>query len=193
VPVDRVPIERVPIEPVPVEPVPVEPADPDPVLVDQVSVTVVRPLRHAVLRPGRPPEESVYREDLEPDSVHVAARAGGAVLAVGTAIHEEPPWDPANANAWRVRGMATAEERRGRGLGTRVLAVLVGAVADAGATLVWCNARVPARRLYERAGFTTRGTAFDIPVIGPHIVMWRAVGVCQPIGVVAPGTPGDAR
>ena len=168
---------------------------------------MVRPLRHAVLRPGRPAQESVYLEDLAPDTIHMAALIDGGegeaaldtgegdrVLAVGTAIHQAPSWDPAAPDAWRVRGMATAEARRGHGLGAKVLAALVQAVEEAGAAMVWCNARVPARgRLYERAGFTTRGEVFDIPVIGPHVVMWRSVGVCQPIGVVPPGTPGDGR
>jgi predicted GNAT family N-acyltransferase len=36
---------------------------------------------------------------------------------------------------------------------------------------VWCNARVRARSLYERAGFTVVSEEFDVPEIGPHLVM----------------------
>ena len=173
--------------------------------VGQVPAPVVRALRHRVLRPGRPESESIYPEDLDPTTVHVAARVTGsvsgegtgqprAVVAVGTALRAALPWDPDMSGAgWRVRGMATAPECRGRGLGTAVLDALVSAVAGAGATVVWCNARVPARRLYERAGFSVRGEEFDVPQLGPHLVMWRTVGLCQPIGVVVPDTPGDAR
>ena len=173
--------------------------------VERVPAAVVRALRHGVLRPGRPQSESFYPEDLDPTTVHVAARVtgrasegrsgrAGAVVAVGTALREAPPWDRDGPGAaWRVRGMATAERWRGRGLGTAVLDALISAVAGAGATMLWCNARVPARRLYERAGFAVRGEEFDVAHLGPHLVMWRTVGLCQPIGVVAPGTPGDAR
>jgi len=48
-------------------------------------------------------------------------------------------------------------------------------VADRGGTLVWCNARVPARRFYERAGFTVHGDEWDEPGIGPHVAMARPV------------------
>ena len=174
--------------------------------VERVPAPVVRALRHDVLRPGRPASESVYPEDLEPTTVHVAARLAGSVsagegtgraeivVAVGTALRCAPPWDPdGSAAVWRVRGMATAQEWRGRGFGAAVLDALVSAVRAEGATGVWCNARVPARRLYERAGFSVRGDVIDVPHLGPHLVMWRTVGLCQPIGVVAPGTPGDAR
>ena len=40
-----------------------------------------------------------------------------------------------------------------------------------GATRVWCNARMPARSLYERAGFKAISEEFDLPPIGPHLVM----------------------
>jgi predicted GNAT family N-acyltransferase len=36
---------------------------------------------------------------------------------------------------------------------------------------VWCNARTPARSLYERAGFTVASDEFELPEIGPHLVM----------------------
>jgi hypothetical protein len=39
--------------------------------------------------------------------------------------------------------------------------------------LLWCNARTPARRCYERAGLQTRGEPWDDPEIGPHVAMWR--------------------
>jgi len=69
------------------------PADLPPVPVD-VAVALVRPLRQAVLRPGRPPVESVYPGDDDPRSAHLAVRtASGEVLAVGSLLPEPPPWE----------------------------------------------------------------------------------------------------
>ncbi len=82
--------------------------------------------------------------------------------------------------------MATAPDWRGRGLGTAVLDALIDHAAAHGGGLVWCNARVPARRLYERAGLVARGAVFDIPGIGPHIQMWRTV----PDGAAPTPRPG---
>jgi predicted GNAT family N-acyltransferase len=71
--------------------------------------------------------------------------------------------------------MATHPDVRGRGFGGIVLAALLDHVAVQGGGLVWCNARVAARNLYARAGFTARGAVFDIPGIGPHLQMGRIV------------------
>ena len=97
------------------------------------------------------------------------------VVAVGTVMPEPPPWEPGRLDAWRVRGMATHPLARGRGHGTRVLAALVDHAWRHGGRFLWCNARVPARGLYERAGLVGRGEVFELPLIGPHIVMWRVL------------------
>ncbi|HUI04315.1 MAG TPA: GNAT family N-acetyltransferase [Acidimicrobiales bacterium] len=140
-----------------------------------VEASVVRPLRHAVLRPGQPATASHYPEDDDPRTAHAAVRAPD-VVAVGTVLCEAPPWEPGRPDAWRVRGMATRPDARGRGHGSAVLAALVDHARRQGGTLLWCNARVPARPLYERAGMAVRGEAFEVPLIGPHVRMWRALG-----------------
>ncbi|MBG31354.1 MAG: hypothetical protein CMI31_15360 [Opitutae bacterium] len=38
-------------------------------------------------------------------------------------------------------------------------------------TDIWCNARLAAIPLYKRLGFEEVGQPFDIPGIGPHLVM----------------------
>jgi GNAT superfamily N-acetyltransferase len=148
----------------------------DPVIVEIVEAHAVRPLRHAVLRPGRAEEESAYGADDLPETAHVAARGPlGEVVSVGTVLREAPPWEPGRADGWRVRGMATRADARRRGLGRLVLDGLLEHVAAHGGGLVWCNARVPAQQLYARAGFVTRGGVFELPDIGPHLLMWRTV------------------
>jgi len=143
-------------------------------LVTLVDASVVRPLRHAVLRPGQPPASSQYAADDDARTGHAAVMTPD-VVAVGTVMPEAPPWEPGRLDAWRIRGMATVPEARGRGHGTRVLAALVDHARRQGARFLWCNARVPARALYERAGMAGRGEVFELPSIGPHIVMWRVL------------------
>jgi len=163
----------------------------EPVVVELVDARVVLPLRRAVLRPDQPAPCSEYGSDDEPHSAHVAVRLTGppsgipdglgespgvaGVVAVGSVLREPPPWEPPRRDGWRVRGMATHPDVRGRGFGGLVLVALLDHVAVQGGGLVWCNARVPARSLYARAGFAARGAVFDIPAIGPHLQMWRTV------------------
>jgi GNAT superfamily N-acetyltransferase len=151
--------------------------------VELVEAQVVRPLRHAVLRPEQPADSVRYPGDEDPRSAHGAVRRAGPrdrepraeVEAVGTVLPEPPPWEPDRVDGWRIRGMATRPEARRRGLGSLVLDALLDHVAAHGGGLVWCNARVPARDLYRRRGFETRGGVFDIPGIGPHVQMWSTV------------------
>jgi len=147
------------------------------VRVETVAPEVTAPLRQRVLRPHQRPDEAVLPGERDPDAVHLAARtADGAV--VGTAVLVREPFEPMpdRADAWRLRGMATDERLRGRGIGERVLRQAVDHVAGHGGGLLWCHARTPARRFYERAGFTAVGAEWVEPHIGPHIAMWRAVG-----------------
>jgi GNAT superfamily N-acetyltransferase len=160
----------------------------------------VLPLRHAVLRTGRPWADARYLQDDDPTSAHFAAfatlepddaaalgdaparydaSARGAVLAVGSVLPEEPDWlEPlpgtAVARCWRVRGMATRPDLRGSGLGSRVLASLLDHVRSEGG-LVWCTARIGASTFYERAGFAARGEITQVPGIGPHRTMWLEI------------------
>jgi ribosomal protein S18 acetylase RimI-like enzyme len=100
----------------------------------------------------------------------VGAFDGTTLIAVGLVGPDGEP------DAWRVRGMATAPAARGRGAGAAVLDALIAHAVANGATRVWCNARTPAKSLYERAGFRAVSDEFEIPEIGPHFVMERGTG-----------------
>jgi GNAT superfamily N-acetyltransferase len=163
------------------------------VVVELVDAQVVRPLRRAVLRPDQASEMSVYPGDDDPLSAHAAIRltrhttgppgkvAADDVVAVGSVLPGAAPWEPRRGDGWRIRGMATRPDVRGRGWGRSVLEALLDHVVAHGGGLVWCNARVPARSLYARAGLEARGDVFDIPGIGPHIHMWRTLDA-EPTG-----------
>ena len=141
-----------------------------------VDAQTGRELRIAVLRPEQDPGEPMYARERDPATLHFAARGeDGEVLAVGSAMLEGDPREPRPGD-WRVRGMATDPQRRGRGLGTLVLAAIEAAARERGAARLWCNARTPARGFYERAGFTVEGEEFEIPGIGPHFVMSKPLG-----------------
>jgi ribosomal protein S18 acetylase RimI-like enzyme len=162
----------------------------DRITVEFVPGWTTWPLRQEVLRPGRPVRDCLFPGEDGPRAASAAAlrlvtvadpsgRSPGSaerqVLAVGTVVPEAPSWDPGEPDGWRIRGMATAPAERGQGLGSQVLELLLRHVADRGGGLAWCNARTPARHLYQRAGFEGRGEIFELPEIGPHLVMWRTV------------------
>jgi len=133
-------------------------------------------LRQRVLRPHQTPDEMALPGDDDPETAHFAARPpDGTVVGTASVRRQAPPWDPGDAGAWRLRGMATAPEMRGMGVGARILGAVVDHVAGRGGGLLWCNARTAAVSLYERGGMQTRGEVWEEEAIGPHVAMWRRV------------------
>jgi predicted GNAT family N-acyltransferase len=140
------------------------------VIVRRATLDQILPLRHAVLRPGRPLETARFDGDDEPRTVHVAAVDGDAVVGCATLVRRALDGE----DAAQVRGMATRADLVRRGIGSAVLAFAEHvAVEDWGVRLLWCNARVAARAFYERAGWRVVSTTFDIADVGPHVRMVR--------------------
>ena len=141
------------------------------VSVEPVTAREVRPLRGAVLRPGQPPEALVYPGDDLPGALHAAVRdEDGSIVGVASIAPEPHPRNP-RAGDWRLRGMATAPEARGRGLGAALLSACIAHARERGGERVWCNARTTAEGFYAREGFTVEGERFELPDIGLHALM----------------------
>jgi ribosomal protein S18 acetylase RimI-like enzyme len=133
------------------------------IVVRTVPIEQTRALRQAILRPHETLAALAATEAAGAFAVGAFERA--ELVAVGLVAPD------GEAGDWRVRGMATAPDARGRGAGTAVLGELLRHAADSGASRVWCNARTPARSLYERAGLQVVSDEFDLPEIGPHLRM----------------------
>ena len=132
----------------------------------RVEVEAIRPLRHRVLRPGRPLESAHFAGD--DTAIHFAAYAGDAVIGcVSMMAAPYPAGDEPEDR--QLRGMAADAAHRGRGVGS----ALVAAVIDAAPARIWCNARIEAAGLYRRAGFVEVGEPFQVPDVGPHLLMLR--------------------
>jgi GNAT superfamily N-acetyltransferase len=137
-----------------------------------VDAETVRPLRAEVLRPGQSREQLIFPGDDAPETLHAALAVQGRIVGVASVMREPYPHD-ALAGDWRIRGMATSAEMRGRGIGAALLARCEEHARDHAGARLWCNARVRAQALYERAGFAVDGDVFEIPLIGPHYLMGK--------------------
>ena len=145
----------------------------EPVLIRAVSAEEVRPLRHRVLRPNQAFEETIYPGDDLADTVHLGIFDGKRLVGIASLYREDRAGGP--NPGWRLRGMATDSDVRGAGFGASLLVACVERVAMAGGAELWCNARMTAAGFYRPAGFEVVGEEFDVPDIGPHVVMARAL------------------
>lgn len=136
-------------------------------VVRRATVAEIMPLRHAVLRPGYPPEASHYAED--DVAAHISGWDGDRLIACATVFAD--PWagPPPAPDAWRLRGMAVDPSRQGTGIGAQVLAAAVDAARAAGAPVIWANARTTALGFYLRYGWEVAGEEFLASDTGlPH-------------------------
>jgi GNAT superfamily N-acetyltransferase len=145
-------------------------------LVGVVEADETRELRRTVLRPHRAPGEPLPGDDLAVGT-HIGARDDDGVVVGTCFVFPDPcPWRADAVDAWRLRQMATAPDRRGEGIGSAVLDAAIEWLRGQGASLVWCHAREGAVEFYARRGFRAHGAIFidrEHPI--PHLRMWRDV------------------
>lgn len=137
----------------------------------RATIDEIIPVRHAVLRPGRPVETAHFAGDDHPETMHYGAFDGDECVGCVTLMSARRDDAPAR----QLRGMATVDWLQGLGAGGRLIA---WAEADDGTTWanrpLWCNARLKAVPFYQRHGWVIDSDAFDIPKIGPHHRMVKA-------------------
>jgi GNAT superfamily N-acetyltransferase len=123
-------------------------------------------LRWKVLRPGRPREDAIWDGDAEPGTRHWVAEHDGRIVGVASVLARPYPdkWTGTPPPAFQLRGMATADEWRGHGVGKALLQAIVAEVGEP----MWCNARESALGFYKGAGWRETSGTFDVAGIGPH-------------------------
>jgi GNAT superfamily N-acetyltransferase len=95
-------------------------------------------------------------------------RRGDDLVAVSSWVPRPHPDHPALAGV-QVRGMATAHDLQGTGLGGVLLEAGVQRAVAGGADVVWARARDTALAFYERHGFEVHGRGYvDLTTQLPH-------------------------
>ena len=76
---------------------------------------------------------------------------------------------------FQLRGMATLEQLRGKGLGNQLVNFAIVYLKGKKANYIWCNARKKALNFYLNLGFEIISDQFEVPGIGPHHVMYLKI------------------
>ena len=135
-----------------------------------ITAEQARAVRHPILRAGLPPHTAMFPEDDGPRTAHLGAFEFGRLIAVATYFPEACRARP-GVPAYRLRGMATLPPWQGQGGGRALVLAGQRLAEEAGARVVWCNARTTARGFYEKLGFEVEGEEFELPDSGRHYVM----------------------
>jgi predicted GNAT family N-acyltransferase len=131
-------------------------------------------IRSEILRPGQELSNCIYPMDDDIDSFHLGVFLRDKQIGIVSFYKEIHP-DLEGKMQFRFRGMAVLNEFRGKGYATSLLMFAFNKVKDLQGELVWCNARSNATRLYEKLNMKICSEEFDIPGIGPHFLMKKAI------------------
>jgi len=140
-----------------------------------LTITFLEPeetyeLRHQILRPHQTIDDCKYPLDFESATFHVGAFVEGELVSVASFFKEIQPQITGDHH-YRLRGMATLVSHRNQKAGSHLIHFAEDYLRKKGASHWWCNARTNVQGYYSRFGMYIEGEVFDIPPIGPHILM----------------------
>ena len=138
----------------------------------------VRPLRLEVLRAGMVNQTVHFDGDDDPTTIHLGAFDQDQ-NNVGVSTWMQRPFPLAEEHkALQLRGMATAVNVQGQGIGALLLIAGQSHGREIGAHLIWANARDAALNFYNRHGYSTVGEGFieTVTQLPHHKVVKYLVG-----------------
>src|ERR1700744_6283644 len=136
-----------------------------------VPVEAVLPIRSVVLRDNRlTPDECRWDSDKLADAFHLGYYVGDELACIAS-FHPQS-YGEFTGMGYQLRGMATTEKYRGQGIGNQLLNFALTYLRGQKVNYLWCNARTKALKFYKNLGFELISSEFEVPVIGPHYVLY---------------------
>ena len=136
-----------------------------------IEVEELLAVRNEVLREGRlKPEECLFPTDKISGAFHLGYYINQELACV-VSLHPQGYGD-FSGTGYQLRGMATIEKHRGKGIGNQLVNFAIVYLKGQKANYIWCNARKKAIRFYQGVGFEIVSDEFEVAGIGPHHVMY---------------------
>lgn len=137
-----------------------------------ISSEATYPIRHQVLRQGKPIETCKFDGDDLSTTFHIGLFYYNQLVGIATYLENNN--DLFNdRKQFQLRGMAILQPFQGKRFGDVILKEGEKILKEKGATIMWCNAREIAKNFYQRFGLEIIGKPFDIPTIGKHFTMYK--------------------
>ena len=128
--------------------------------------------RHRWLRSGKPLATAKFSEDKHLDTHHFAAFDKTKIIGIISFFLKNDPGFTSN-RCYQLRGMAVDKSYRSKGIGASLLEYSLDYLNSQSIDMIWCNVREESIGFYKKNGFRKKGGLFDIPDIGPHILMYK--------------------
>ena len=130
------------------------------------------PVRHEVLRKGKPIETCQFKGDDDENTVHFGLYQNERLIGI-ISIFKEKNDLFSETNQFQIRGMAVLEAFQGKGFGAELVKAAENHCINLNTNLIWFNARENAVPFYEKLDYEIIGDSFLIPDVGIHFVMYK--------------------
>ena len=142
--------------------------------IKKISSSATYPVRHEVLRKGKPIETCQFKGDDYENTVHFGLYQKEQLIGI-ISIFKEPSILFLEKNQLQIRGMAVLEEFQGKGFGAELVKAAENYCINLNVDLIWFNAREKAVPFYKKLGYTSIGDSFLIPDVGIHFAMYKKI------------------
>ena len=140
--------------------------------IKKISSLETYPVRHEVLRKGKPIETCQFKGDDDENTVHFGLYQKEQLIGI-ISIFKEKNELFSEINQFQIRGMAVLEEFQGKGFGAELVKAAENHCINFNTNLIWFNARENAVPFYKKLDYKIIGDSFLIPDVGIHFVMYK--------------------
>lgn len=140
--------------------------------IKEISALETYPVRHPVLRSGKPIGSCHFDADELETTKHFGYIDHGRLVGVASlfAVKNEAFESP---KQFQLRGMAVLLDHQKKGIGEKLAFHTEKYAIRENADLIWFNAREVAVGFYQKLGYEIFGKPFPISDIGLHYIMFK--------------------
>ena len=126
------------------------------------------PLRHDLLRKGKPLKSCYFEMDKDKETIHLGAFKAKKIIGVLSAFQMSCPQFE-KLQGVQLRAIAVDPKYQRKGIGSLLIKSIFHCInKNQNVDCIWLNARVAANDLYKSNGFNPLGKQFEIESIGTH-------------------------
>ena len=144
--------------------------------IQKITSTETYPIRHIVLRAGKPIESCQFQGDELETTNHFGYYINNQIIGV-ISIFEINNKQLLVQKSFQIRGMAVLPSFQKQGIGEALVKESEKFCTTQKANLIWFNARTTAVGFYQKMGYEIVGSEFEINEVGPHFLMFKKLSM----------------
>ena len=144
--------------------------------IQKITATETYPVRHIVLRAGKPIESCQFDGDELVSTHHFGYYLNNQIIGV-ISIFEIKNKQFVVQKSFQIRGMAVLPAFQKQGVGEALVKEAEKFCTTQKADLIWFNARTTAVGFYKKMRYEIVGAEFEINEVGPHFLMFKKLSM----------------